>query len=65
MAATAMMAKLVVVLLFLTQIFGLHLAAAARPLQEGHGAWMENGIEMLTQLLGGSKSGSNGRGHCC
>ncbi|KQJ82133.1 hypothetical protein BRADI_5g06523v3 [Brachypodium distachyon] len=66
MAATmAKMVKAVVLLLFVMQIF-CGFASAARPLQEGHGGWMENGIEMVTRMLGSVKqSGSNGHGHCC
>ncbi|KQJ82134.1 hypothetical protein BRADI_5g06542v3 [Brachypodium distachyon] len=59
---------LLLLLLFVVQLSSV-LVAAARPLplQRGHGGWMENGIEMMTQMLGGMKqqSGSNPVGHCC
>jgi hypothetical protein len=62
--ATVRMAEAMLVLMFLTQIFGVHLAAAARPL-EGAG-WTVSGIEMVTQMLGGVKqSGPNPPTHCC
>ncbi|KQJ82136.1 hypothetical protein BRADI_5g06580v3 [Brachypodium distachyon] len=66
MAMAAKMARVMLLLvLLLTQIFGV-LAGAARPLKlEGNG-WMEGGIGMVAQMLGGAKqSGSNPPGHCC
>jgi hypothetical protein len=60
-AATASMAKVVVLLLLAMQILSV-LAGAARPLLGGHG-WMENGIEMVPQMLI-SQPNPNG-GHCC
>jgi hypothetical protein len=59
-AATANMAKVVVLLLLAMQILFV-LAGAARPLVGGHG-WMENGIEMVPQML---NSHPNPNGNCC
>jgi hypothetical protein len=55
----ASMAKVVLLLLLAMQILSV-LAGAARPLV-GHG-WMENGIEMVPQML---ISHPNPNGHCC
>ena len=63
MAAVANMAKVVLLLLLVLQISGV-LASAARPLA-GDGSWLENGIEMVTQMLGAAKSRSNPRTNCC
>jgi hypothetical protein len=62
-AAAANMAKVVLLLLFVMQLYSV-LAAAGRPLA-GDGQWLENGIGMVTQMLGGVKSRSNPRTHCC
>uniref|UniRef100_A0A453BTL3 Uncharacterized protein n=2 Tax=Triticinae TaxID=1648030 RepID=A0A453BTL3_AEGTS len=65
MAATANMAKVVLLLLLVIQISSV-LAAAARPFVGDDGQWLQNGIGMVTQMLGGVKqSGSSGRTHCC
>ena len=64
MAAAANMAKVVVLLVLAIQILGVF-AGAARPLVGGH-VWMENGIEMVTQMLASpDQSHSNRKGHCC
>lgn len=59
MAATATALLLVVVLM---QICGI-LASAARTLPGDD--WLEDGIGMVMQTLGSSKSGGNGGTHCC
>lgn len=62
------MVKAVLQLVFLVQVLSV-LAATARPLEgdvgTGTGSWLESSVGMLTQLLVGSKSGSNPRTHCC
>ena len=64
--ATVWVAEVMLLLMFLTQIFaGVQLAAAARPL-EGAGWTVGGGIGMVTQMFGGVKqSGSNPPTHCC
>uniref|UniRef100_J3LWY9 Uncharacterized protein n=1 Tax=Oryza brachyantha TaxID=4533 RepID=J3LWY9_ORYBR len=61
----AAMAKVALLLLFLVQIMNvIGGAAAARPLQERAGCgWAETAIGMVTELLGGVKSGSNPNTH--
>jgi hypothetical protein len=62
--ATVRMAEVMLLLMFLTQIFGVRLAAAARPL-EGE-RWAVDGIGMVTEMLGSVKqSGPNPPTHCC
>jgi hypothetical protein len=62
--ATVRMAEVMLLLMFLTQIFGVRLAAAARPL-EGAG-WTAGGIGMVTEMLANVKqSGPNPPTHCC
>ena len=61
--AAANMAKVVLLLLLAVQIFSV-LAGAARPLHGDHGWWMDNGIEMVAEMLGSAKqSQSNGKTH--
>ena len=63
-AAAANMVKVVLLLLLVLQISSV-LASAARPFA-GDGQWLENGIGMVTQMLGAAKSShSNPRTHCC
>ncbi|KAI5015749.1 hypothetical protein ZWY2020_057139 [Hordeum vulgare] len=66
MAATANMAKAVLLLLLVIHISSV-LTAAARPfVGDGHGQWLENGIGMVIHMLGGVKqSGSSRDTHCC
>ncbi|KAF8780744.1 hypothetical protein HU200_001352 [Digitaria exilis] len=69
------MARKALLLVILVQVLGvLAAAAAARPLPleeggaggNGSGGWMAGSIgTMVTQLLLGSKSGSNPKSHCC
>ncbi|KAM3386445.1 hypothetical protein ACQJBY_009811 [Aegilops geniculata] len=62
--AMARIAEVMLLLMFLTLIFSVHLASAAR-LLEGEG-WREGGIGTVTRMLGGIKqSGSSPPTHCC
>uniref|UniRef100_M8CZ13 Uncharacterized protein n=1 Tax=Aegilops tauschii TaxID=37682 RepID=M8CZ13_AEGTA len=56
------MAKVVLLLLLVIQISSV-LAAAARPFVGDDGQWLQNGIGMVTQMLGGVKQ-SGDRNTC-
>ncbi|PVH35132.1 hypothetical protein PAHAL_7G111200 [Panicum hallii] len=61
------MVRAALLLLLVVQVLMSALAAAARPLAgEGmmHGL-LEDGIGMVTQILGAAKSGPNPPSHCC
>ncbi|CAL5034802.1 unnamed protein product [Urochloa decumbens] len=67
----AMAVRTALRLVLLVQVLAV-LAAAARPLESSGdrtaaaaGGWLEGGIGMVTQLLGGAKSGHNPGSHCC
>ncbi|KAF8765945.1 hypothetical protein HU200_007982 [Digitaria exilis] len=65
------MAVKALLVVILVQVLGVLAVVAARPLQEGaagargDGGWMAGSIGMITQMLLGSKSGSNPKSHCC
>lgn len=64
-----MVAKKVLVVLFMVQVLSV-LAAAARPLaREGSGAgWLDDGLsmsEVVLQILRAAKSGHSPPSHCC
>ncbi|EMS51020.1 hypothetical protein TRIUR3_21053 [Triticum urartu] len=59
MAATVNMVKAVLLLLLVIQISSV-LAAAARPFVGDDGRWLENGVGMVTQMLGGVKQSGEG-----
>ena len=62
MAATAVI-RMVLLVVFLVQMLNV-MAVSARPLK-GDGSWLENGVETVVEMLGGLKSRSNPRTHCC
>jgi hypothetical protein len=65
MAAAAMrMARLVLLLVLLIQIANVLTASAARPFR-GEGGLLDDGIQMVVDMLGDKKSGSNPPTHCC
>ncbi|KAL6650551.1 hypothetical protein ACP70R_009476 [Stipagrostis hirtigluma subsp. patula] len=63
MAAAMRMAKVVLMLVFLVQILNA-VVVSARPFKGER--WLEDGIEMVVDILGDLKqSGSNPPSHCC
>jgi hypothetical protein len=62
MAAAMRTARLALLLVLLIQIVNMA-AVSARPFR-GEG-WLDGGIQMVVDMLGDNKSGSNPPSHCC